>query len=79
MKFGKQTHYCPNCGKKLYDNSIVMERVQVLQCSAACREAWEIKYTKHILGKDEEDAQPKGDKCLCGGVGCNSCEPQGRG
>lgn len=22
---------------------------------------------------------PTEDRCLCGGVGCNSCEPQGRG
>lgn len=22
---------------------------------------------------------PKPERCLCGGIGCNSCEPQGRG
>lgn len=27
----------------------------------------------------ESVRKSKSDRCLCGGVGCNSCEPQGRG
>ncbi len=31
------------------------------------------------LNPNAPQKNPRQDQCLCGGVGCNSCEPQGRG
>jgi hypothetical protein len=53
MIFGKQTRYCPNCGRKLYDSNLEMTRVQSMMCSRECREEWELKYARSILGKNE--------------------------
>lgn len=53
MLFGRQFRYCPNCGKQLYDAVIEMNHVQSMMCSKQCREEWEMKYTRSILGKDD--------------------------
>lgn len=79
----------------MYDSNILMNHIGSLMCSDRCREEWQIKYTKKILGQDGEspvivtkDSLPEegetkryreAESCLCNGVGCNSCEPQGRG
>lgn len=50
---------------------LVMERVD----SALKRKAKKIiQYLHHQPVKDKQE-----DRCLCGGRGCNTCEPQGRG
>lgn len=56
--FGKQHHYCPNCGKALYDDRIVMDRAKALCCSNECRDGWEMKYARSILGKEDADPKP---------------------
>lgn len=50
--FGKQTRYCPNCGAKHYDSNIYTNEVVSMCCDFDCREEWEMKYTRVILGKD---------------------------
>lgn len=54
MMFGKQYHYCPNCGSRLYDDSLSMKHVMSMMCSDACRDQWRVKYTRCILGKSDE-------------------------
>jgi hypothetical protein len=53
MLFGKQYRYCPNCGKRLYDSLISMH-AQSMLCSKECREEWELKYARAVLGKSAE-------------------------
>jgi uncharacterized protein (UPF0212 family) len=53
MIFAPQTHYCPNCGEKQKSAAISMNHVQSMMCSNACREEWELKYARMILGKEE--------------------------
>jgi hypothetical protein len=53
MAGGKQYRHCPNCGKLLYDAGLTMGHVKSLMCSNGCREEWELKYARMILGKDE--------------------------
>jgi hypothetical protein len=52
MIFGKQIRHCPNCGQKLYDSNVQMVNVQSLMCGKECRDEWEMKYARSILGKD---------------------------
>ena len=52
---GKQNRYCPNCGKHLYDSNVSMNGVQPLMCNKECRDKWEMKYTRSILGKSDEE------------------------
>lgn len=54
MKWGKQTRYCPNCGKKHYDTLVSTNHVLSQCCDSVCRDEWEIKYTRMIMGKDGE-------------------------
>ena len=42
-----------------------------------CFTASELKKTNTIIIKESE--VPTYERCLCNGVGCNLCEPQGRG
>ena len=80
MRFGNQIRYCPNCGRKHFDNKVTYKNPISLCCDNKCISEWEKKYTRSILGKDNlENPKPVTDRCLCGGRGCNSCEPQGRG
>jgi len=52
VTFGKQTRFCPNCGKQLYDSKVEVNHVQSMMCSKQCMAEWEIKYARCILGKD---------------------------
>ncbi len=52
MTFGKQHSFCPNCGRHKYDTLLTMAHVLSMMCSDACREEWELKYARCILGKD---------------------------
>jgi hypothetical protein len=54
MIFGKQHYFCPNCGTKLYDAGITVNVVRAIICSNECREEWEKKYARAILGKSAE-------------------------
>ncbi len=57
--FGNQHRYCPNCGKHLYDNNIQMNHVMSLLCSSECREFWNSKYARCLLGQSasKEDTE----------------------
>jgi len=57
--FGKHTRYCPNCGDKLYDEKIEMKHVMSMMCSNECRDEWQIKNTRMILGKSEDETVTK--------------------
>lgn len=50
--FGKQHRYCPNCGKRLYDTNTGLNAVMPLMCSKECREEYQLKYARSILGQD---------------------------
>lgn len=50
--FGKQHRYCPNCGAHHYDDKLSDDHVKSMCCDDACRQEWELKYTRMILGKD---------------------------
>jgi hypothetical protein len=52
MIFGKQTHYCPNCGTTLYDSNLSMNHILSMCCSDECRTEWNLKYSRFIIGKD---------------------------
>lgn len=54
MFWGKQRRYCPNCGKEHYDTKINMDHVKSMCCDKKCRDEWELKYARMILGHDEE-------------------------
>ena len=52
MIWGKQDRYCPNCGKHHYDERLTDKHVLFMCCDEKCRNEWEMKYTRMILGKD---------------------------
>lgn len=54
MRFGKQTRYCPNCGRKYYDEKLSTNKVLSMCCIEKCLEEWQIKNTRMIMGKDEK-------------------------
>lgn len=54
MKFGKQFRYCPNCGTRHYDDKVSVDHVKSMCCDNTCREEWELKYARMVLGKDAE-------------------------
>jgi hypothetical protein len=56
-RWGKATWYCPNCGKKHYDDRFIAERINqlVYSCSRECYDAWGLKYARAVLGKDTEE------------------------
>lgn len=53
MKWGKQHHYCLNCGKHQYDDRLSMTHVLSLMCSPECLHEWNTKYARKILGRDD--------------------------
>jgi hypothetical protein len=62
--FGKQIHYCPNCGVQQYDSRLE-NTVRATMCSRECLREWETKYARMILGmngleqaKAEREAKP---------------------
>jgi hypothetical protein len=55
--FGEQHRFCPNCGKALYDTRLTMDHVKSMMCGDACREDWEMKYARMILGKSAEEGK----------------------
>ena len=60
MKFGKQNRYCPNCGKHMYDEKVgVVSRIPGLMCNKECRDEWEMKETRSIMGKSAEETNEK--------------------
>ena len=56
MRFGKQTVYCINCGKKQYTNQLSKTHVLSLMCSSACRADYDLKYARCVMGKNEEES-----------------------
>lgn len=55
MKWGRQTVHCGNCGAALtmgqhWQNAMV----HAPTCGKECNDALNLKYTRYILGKDEE-------------------------
>jgi hypothetical protein len=79
MLFGKQDYFCPNCGTHQYSTKIATSSITVLCCDSECIIQFQRKYARSILGKDNLCEPKYKVSCLCNGVGCNSCEPQGRG
>ena len=51
MQFGRQYHWCPNCGKEMYDTKL-SSQTTATTCSLDCIREWELKYARFILGKD---------------------------
>jgi hypothetical protein len=64
MRFGNQHRYCPNCGRAMYDDCITMDRVQPLMCSHDCRQEWELKFARTILGRSAEIESPEAQEEL---------------
>ena len=54
MIFSPQERFCPNCGERLFDAALNNNHVKSLMCSNVCREEWELKYARMILGKESE-------------------------
>jgi hypothetical protein len=59
VRLGNQHRYCPNCGKPLYDDCITMNRVALLMCDDDCRQEWELKFARTILGRSAEIESPE--------------------
>jgi len=55
MIFGKQYYYCANCGTRLYDSTLTMKHVMSMLCSKECRDEYELKYTRMVLGKSADE------------------------
>jgi predicted nucleic acid-binding Zn ribbon protein len=58
MRFGKQHRHCPNCGRAIYDDCITLDRVLPLMCNDDCRQEWQLKYARMILGKESGMESP---------------------
>lgn len=56
MKFGKQEHFCLNCGIIQYDSNLSMDHVLSQMCSDFCREEYRMKYARMIIGKDQYES-----------------------
>ena len=56
-KYGKQHHYCPNCGLHIYDDKLGWARIQPMMCSDECREQWEQKYADMALGRNAPETE----------------------
>lgn len=55
MIFGKQHRYCSNCGAHHYDDKVCVTHVLSMCCDAKCRDEWELKYTRMILGHGAQE------------------------
>lgn len=54
MNWGNQYRYCPNCGKEHYDTRLTTNHVLSMCCDHECREQWQMKYARMIMGKNAE-------------------------
>lgn len=52
MRWTPQERFCPNCGKRHYDDRLTMSHVKSMCCDADCRVEWEKKYACMLLGKE---------------------------